>query len=156
MELRLRRARSGDRNQIVHIFRQSIEGIPESIYTLEQKEAWIQKGLQLPERWLEKIEKQFFIVALQNKTVVGFGSLELPGYIDYLFVSPDFQKMGIASKILEELERMVIDLQASELQTDSSKAALPFFRSHGFEIVREQHKFVSNIDIVNYRLIKRL
>jgi putative acetyltransferase len=152
----LRRATFGDIIQILEVFKQSIEAIPDSVYTPQQKEAWIQKGLKQQEMWLEKIESQYFLVALQNKIIVGFGSLELPGYIDYLYVLSEYQNMGIAGKILGELERIAIGRQANELQTDASKAALSFFQGRGFETLKEQHQMINNIDIMNYKLIKRL
>ncbi len=48
---------------------------------------------------------QFFIIAILDKKIVEFSSLDEDGYLDFMFVLKDFQGQGIADKLLAKLKK---------------------------------------------------
>ena len=62
-------------------------------------------------------------LVLSQLTIVGFGDIEENGYLDRLFVRPDYQRMGIGTAICNKLEGAV----QGNVFTHASITAKPFF-----------------------------
>lgn len=105
-------------------------------YTNDQLKVWASSAVDR-ERWLAKIQSQFFLVAERDETIVGFGSLEEHDSIDLLYVHQDYQRTGIADKILNALLSKSKGDGATLVKADVSKTARAFFESRGFRLVRE-------------------
>lgn len=68
----------------------------------------------------------------------------------------DFQKQGIASKLLLELERKAETLQADVISSDVSITVRSFFENRGYDVIKENINRVNEIDLINYRVEKNL
>ncbi|MGO8610102.1 GNAT family N-acetyltransferase, partial [Rhizobium johnstonii] len=69
-------------------------------YTPAQVAAWRAGWQNLP-GWEAKIDAQHFLVAEDAAgRLGGFGSLAPDGLLDFLFVSPDCQRQGVARQLL--------------------------------------------------------
>jgi len=71
-------------------------------------------------------------------------------------VHKDFQKQGIASKLLLELERKAETLQADVISSDVSITVRSFFENRGYDVIKENINRVNEIDLINYRVEKNL
>jgi putative acetyltransferase len=124
-------------------------------YTPEQIQVWI-SSVDSTQRWLDKMEKQYFLIALHVEQIVGFASLDGMYYLDFMYVHKDFQGRGIATRLCAEIEGEAIKRGATELRTDASINARPFFKKMGFETVMENWKIIQGVEITNYAMRKEL
>lgn len=88
--------------------------------------------------------------------IVGFGSITQNGYLDFMYVSKDYQRKGVAQKIYDELENFARTNCFDEIISDVSITAKPFFRRQGFEVVKEQQVDIEGIKLTNYKMQKHL
>ena len=73
-------------------------------------------------------------LVLSQLTIVGFGDIEENGYLDRLFVRPDYQRMGIGTAICNKLEGAV----QGNVFTHASITAKPFFEKRGYKVIKGQ------------------
>jgi len=95
-------------------------------------------------------------VAIRDGELVGFSDMDAGGYLDRLYVHKDVQKQGVATALLSKLEQEARKLGLSEIRTDASITAVPFFERHGFCILQAQTVQRRGVDLVNYKMSKRL
>ncbi len=55
-----------------------------------------------------------------------------------MFVHPEFQGLGIASRLLSRVEEEALKLGFSQIYTEASRTARPFFERRGFRVVKKQ------------------
>ena len=84
--------------------------------------------------WNRGFEKHISFVAIDDRTIVGFGDIEENGYLDRLFVRPDYQRMGIGTAICNKLEGAV----QGNVFTHASITAKPFFEKRGYKVIKGQ------------------
>lgn len=77
-------------------------------------------------------------------------------YIDFFYIHKDFQRQGIADKILTELELEAIRQHSKMLTSDISITAKPFFEKKGFRVKAEQKNIRLGIELINYKMEKKL
>jgi len=58
------------------------------------------------ERWNKKFSEQVFVVAELENNIVGFSSIYINHYIDYLYVSHLHQGKGIATLLVDFIEKL--------------------------------------------------
>ena len=92
------------------------------------------------------------IVAIENDEIVGFGDIDASGYLDRLFVHKDYQRMGVASAICNELEDTV---KGRTVTTHASITEKPFFQQQGYRVVKEQKVIRQGIALKNYVMEKQ-
>jgi putative acetyltransferase len=88
--------------------------------------------------------------------IVGFGSLTDTGCIDMLYVHKAHQREGVGSRILQELEANARHMGLSEVTTEASITARPFFERQGFICVCRQEKHLRGQVFVNHIMQKNL
>ncbi|WP_251036589.1 GNAT family N-acetyltransferase [Arthrobacter sp. ISL-28] len=88
--------------------------------------------------------------------VAGFSGVGDDGYIDMMFVAPRFGRCGVAGALLAHLHDIAVAASASELYTNASITARPFFEKHGFTVVTEQHPVIRGMEMANYRMMRPL
>ena len=140
---------------IQEIFEGTIRSVCRKDYNAEQIDAWA-AGARFDDRWLNKLKNQYFIVAEKDDKVVGFASLDLGYYLDFMYVHKDQQGNRIASLLYNAIEKEAIRHGTDILQSDVSKTAQRFFERMGFETVKEQTVFIAGVAINNFRMQKQL
>lgn len=151
----IRLANENDVEEILQIFRSTIETVCAKDYSPEQIEAWV-SGADYKERWLKMIAEQFFYVAETNEQVSGFASVTSDGYLDTLYVHKDAQGKGIASLLLNTIELKMQELGLHQMHTDASITAKPFFLRKGFVTEREYKKLYKGVLFMNTIMRKML
>jgi putative acetyltransferase len=137
------------------LFVDTITTVCHKDYTPEQIEVWA-VGAQNQERWETILRDQFVQIAEIENTMVGFATLDNGSYIDMLYVHKDFQGKGIAKKLYLALEKEALRSGQTELTTQASITAKPFFERMGFKVVREQKVERDGIALKNYIMQRAL
>lgn len=153
-EITLRIATLRDLPAMTNLFRETVWHINSKSYTPDQVRVWAAAADHM-ERWVQKLQQQFVILAMREDLLVGFGSLR-QDYVDLLYVHKDWQGQGIAGLIYDVLEQraMVYGMQA--LATDASVFAVPFFARKGYIFVTTRHYILDGVEISNSRMVKSL
>ena len=149
----IRQAKDGDIDAILKLFYDTVTNVCEADYNHEQIKVWASSTNQ-KQKWLDRIGKQYFIIAEQDDQIVGFGSIEKGEYLDLLYVHTDYIRQGIATRLLMELEKESDKHHKTSISSDVSITAKPFFEKHGFSVIQEQTKLFNNVEITNYKMIK--
>jgi putative acetyltransferase len=149
----VRRFMESDLEQILQLFYDTVHTINAEDYTKSQLDAW---GVENPDKdsWLDSLKHTITFVAEINGEIVGFGNLNDKRYIDRLYTHKDYQGIGIASNILCALEKEAKKLGYTELYTEASITAKPFFQNRGYKILRSQNKQYNGQVFVNFIMKK--
>ena len=150
-----KKATLSDLEEMQTLFVETIQSVCKNDYNQEQIKAWT-SGVKNKERWTEVIEKQFVLLAIINNQIAGFGTLKDGNYIDFFYIHKDFQRQGIANKILTELELEAKKYNSKIITSDISITAKPYFEKKGFIIKAEQKNIRLNVELINYRMEKEL
>ena len=155
MKIELRLAQIGDLVSIQALFVETVDQVCSGDYNAEALRAWI-SGASKADFWIDKLKRQYFLVAIHEERILGFASLENEDYVDLLYIHKDFQRRGIADQLLTSIEREATRKSISKLNADVSKTALGFFEKRGFIVVQEQSRIVEGMTIGNFRMEKLL
>ena len=93
--------------------------------------------LTLPDKVASNLETWCAFVAVVDGRVVGTGSLN-GQTVSSVYVHPDYQGRGIATKLMDAVENAANAESQETLSVQSSITARPFYAKRGFKIVREE------------------
>ncbi len=140
---------------ILALFTLSVNELTKQDYTSEQRKAWTSSAKN-QERWLQKIKDSHFLMACDNKELVGFASLENDQHFDFLYRHPNHPNKGIATLLANAIEKCAVQKRMRQISVDSSETALPFFTKRGYQMIRTQEISRHGITLKNYHLLKVL
>jgi putative acetyltransferase len=151
--IKIRIAEIKDVEEITQLFYETINSVNRKDYPEEQILAWSDSSKNF-KIWSDSINEQFFIVAEINFIIVGFASLDKNNCLDFMYVHKDFQGEEIATQLLLAIEKQASYLEITEIWTDSSITAKPFFVNKGFLVDKIYAKNVNGIEFENTILKK--
>ncbi len=123
---------------LAEIFRESIEELAADDYSESQREAWAATADD-EAAFGERLAKQLTLVGTLEGSPVGFASLKAPDVIDMLYVHPAAGANGVATMLVNALEKLAAARGAGRLTADVSDAAVDFFAKRGFVAADAQH-----------------
>ncbi|WP_340008993.1 GNAT family N-acetyltransferase [Paenibacillus sp. FSL K6-0276] len=156
--MEIRAYQESDISQLISLFYETVYSVNKLHYTQEQLDAWAPKeeeALKL-KSWKASLRQNITYVAETNGYVVGFSDMTVEGHLDRLYVHKDFQGQGVASALVNKLEQEARILGLNEMNTEASITAKPFFERHGYELVAQQSVERKGVQLVNYRMSKKL
>jgi putative acetyltransferase len=112
------------------IFEASITELTSEDYTEAQQEAWI--AALNEEELAERLGKQLTLIATLRDAPVGFASLKDGNHIDLLYVHPSAVGQGVASALIDALEKLATARGATKLTAEVSDTAHRFFTRRGY------------------------
>lgn len=124
-EIRLRQADDNDVENITQLFFDTIQNVNIKDYSQEEVNDWSSWSFET-DKWLEKMQEQFFVVAGLNNKFVGFSSLAKNGYLDFMFVDKNTQGQVVESALLSEIERKGFIVKKQQLKKSKSKKLINF------------------------------
>lgn len=145
----IREYRSTDCKEIAELFYNTVHTINAADYSKEQLDVWATGTVDL-EQWDQSFQEHFTVVALDGKTIIGFGDIDRTGYLDRLYVHMNFQSMGVAAAICDRLEQA----SPGTITTHASITARPFFEKRGYHVVKSQQVERQRILLTNYVMEK--
>lgn len=146
----IREYKPADCEQLAELFYNTVHSINAKDYDEEQLNVWATGRVDLQE-WNLSFLKHKTIVAIEKDEIVGFGDIDDSGYLDRLYVHKDYQGMGVASAICNELEDSV---KEKSITIHASITAKPFFQQRGYRVVKEQKVIRQGIALTNYVMEK--
>lgn len=124
-------------------------------YSYEQRLAWGGETIDL-ERWKTRIETLTGFVAEENSEPVGFITIDRTGYVDLAFVLPSSTRKGLGRALLNAAERWAKANGATQLTTEASLVARPFFEKSGWLVSEEEHVDRKGMILTRYKMRKDL
>ncbi len=142
-KLALRPLLPEDMTQVVEIFRTSIMDLTAEDYTEAQQQAWA-SAADDEAAFAKRLGSQLTLVATLQGSAVGFASLAGGGKIDLLYIHPAAVAQGVASMLIDALEKLAGSRGAEKLIVDASDTARGFFEKRGY--IAQQRNTVSTGD----------
>jgi putative acetyltransferase len=150
----IRAAQQSDTAELRDLFRNTVLMINSRDYSQAEVEDWASCGDDLS-RIEDMIKTHYFIVAVnQCSQIVGFSSITPQGYLHSMFVHKDFQGKGIATMLLEEIERYAITAGIMRITSEVSLTARPFFEKRGYIVEEEQKRKANQLSLTNFWMAK--
>ncbi len=151
----LRAFQSSETPELLQLFKDTVQHVNRKHYSSEQIEAWTtaNTGAKV---WSDRQLANHTIVAEANGTITGFGELTKQGHIDMLYVHKGFQRKGVASALLQSLEKYARSIKLKEITTDASITARPFFEKNGFQLIKAEHAIRNEVVFIQFRMSKQL
>lgn len=154
MKISIKRALETDLDAILSLYYDTVKIVNSEHYSSEQIEAWLDDETR-PERFAQKIKEQLFYVCKSDvEELLGFSSITEDGYLDLLYACNSHQRKGVGTLLLEQMLMAGKIQHLEKIEADVSLTAVPFFTSHGFEMVKEQSVVHNGVSLTNYRMIK--
>ena len=154
-KLALRPFLPADAPLLAEIFRASIEQLTGEDYSETQQEAWL-AAADDEEAFAARLAGELTLVATVEGSPAGFASLKGSEQIDMLYVHPAVTGQGVATMLVDALERLAANRGAAKLTVDASDNARAFFDKRGY--VAQRRNTVSRSDewLANTTMEKRL
>ncbi len=122
-----------DIDEVIRLFHDAVHSVCIGDYTEAELEAWAPAVMD-KERLLISLNRNHTLVMVNDGVLIGFADIDATGYFDHLFVHKDFQRMGVATVLSEEIE-MWYD---GDISVHASKTARPFFEKRGYSVLRAE------------------
>lgn len=151
----IRPYRESDLEAVAEVFTSAVHGLACEDYDAIQLAAWAPRAPDL-NHWAVRLADLRTRVAEVDMGLAGFISYEQNGHIDLLYVSPLHSRRGIASALYDEAEAVLRSEGISELFTEASKTARPFFERHGFSVTEEQNIEIRGVAFRRYGMRKTI
>jgi putative acetyltransferase len=100
-------------------------------YSEAQQEAWA-SIVDDEDEFGKRLGSQLTLIATLENSPVGFASLKGADHIDMVYVHPGVGGQGVASMLVEALEKLAGGRGAKSLTVDASDNALEFFSKRGY------------------------
>ena len=140
---------------LAEIFRASIEELTADDYSDAQREAWASVADD-EAAFGGRLAQQLTLVGTMEGSPVGFVSLRGPETIDMLYVHPAAGEHGVATMLVDALEKLAAARGAGKLTADVSDSALDFFRKRGFVPQTRNSRPVGDEWLANTTMEKKL
>lgn len=151
MSISLRRYESGDAVATLDIFYRAVHVTAAASYSAEQIAVWAPENIDV-ESWGRKQITRNGVVAEVDGEVAGFSDVDAHGYIDMMFVAPEYGRTGVASALMSWILVEASRRGARSLSTNASEAAKDFFENHGFAVDEHRRFLRDGVIMTNYAM----
>ena len=136
--MELRAYTAADAHAMSVVFLRAVRETARAHYSPEQVEAWAANFGDLAS-WAAARAAARTHLAIVDGHVAGFIDLNDDGYIDMLFVDPEFGRQGVASALLASVVALARQCGLPALTTFASLTSRPVFERHSFLITGERY-----------------
>ena len=112
------------------IFAASIQELTGDDYSEAQQEAWM--AAAETEEFGKRLASDLTLIATLDGSPVGFASLRGADHVRMLYVHPAVGRRGIATMLVDALEKLAGGRGAAALTVDASDTAQNFFAKRGY------------------------
>ena len=116
---------------LASIFAAAVEQLTGDDYNETQQEAWA-SDVDDEDEFGKRLASQLTLIATLQNSPVGFASLKGADHIDMVYVHPAAAGQGVASMLVEALEKLAAGRGTKSLTLDASDNALEFFSKRGY------------------------
>ena len=137
------------------IFAAAVEELTGDAYNEAQQEAWAAVADD-EDAFGKKLASELTLIATVQSAPVGFASLKGKDHIDMLYVHPGAAGQGVASMLLDALEKLAGSRGAKSLTVDASDNAQGFFAGRGYVAKQRNSVTVNGEWLANTTMQKTL
>ncbi len=137
------------------LYAQSIEELTQDDYDEEQRLAWVSLA-EDPVAFAKRLMGSVTLVVERDGEILGFGSLRDNTEIDLLYVHPYAAGEGVATALLDALEKLAAARGAKAVTADVSDTAYEVFESRGYVPTRRNNIPVGEVWLANTTMTKDL
>ena len=149
----IRPIRDGERKILATIFARAVHEIACRDYNTAQLNAWAPGDIA---SFIARHRTSDTLIAEYDGAIAGFSDLDADGYIGMLYVSPDFQRRGVAHALLDHIEVQARQIGITRLHVRASLTARSVFERHNFQIVEPLVVELAGQHFQTYVMEKRL
>ena len=153
--MEIRRFQVGDEIALFRVFLSAVHEVASRDYTREQIQAWAPADIDL-NLWTNRIQALQPFVAVIDNAIVGYADIQPNGYIDHFYVSGNHARKGIGTFLMNHIHEEAKLLSVSELTSDVSKTAEPFFVLHGFHVAERKFPVCRGVTLQNALMRKEM
>ena len=153
--MEFREYKNTDLHAVMDLFYVTVHEVNKNDYSEEQLDAIAPKAAN-EYHWEKSLEKNHTIVVEEDDKLIAFGNIGKTGYLDRLYVHPDYLRKGIASKLVEELEEYAKKHGSHVINVTSSITSKPFFESTGYAVIEEQINERRGERLLRYLMEKKI
>jgi putative acetyltransferase len=136
------------------IFAASIEELTGDDYSEAQQEAWMAAAED--EEFGKQLTSDLTLIATLDGSPVGFASLRGNDHIRMLYVHPAVAGQGIATMLVDALEKLAGGRGAKSLSVDASDTAEGFFAKRGYTAQQRNSVTINDEWLANTTMKKSL
>ena len=136
------------------IFAASIEELTGDDYSEAQQEAWMEAAED--EEFGKRLASDLTLIATLEGSPVGFASLRGNDHIRMLYVHPAVAGQGIATMLVDALEKLAGGRGATSLSVDASDTAQNFFAKRGYTAQQRNSVTINDEWLANTTMKKTL
>lgn len=157
MQFTIREFCAADAAELHRIYRAAVERLGARDYSPAQVRAWSGVAPH-PDEFVRRYgDGRHALVAVDTTDrPLGFSDVEHDGHIDLLYVAPDAAGNGIASALLQQLERHARARGLDRLFAEASETALAAFVRNGFVRTARRDLTLGGVPIHNHAVEKAL
>jgi putative acetyltransferase len=153
--MKIRRFQPGEELALFEVFYSAIHLIARNDYSEKQLNAWA--SLDLDRKiWVKRINGINPFVAEIDAKPVGYADVQRNGYIDHFFVSGNHPRKGVGTALMEAIHSESKRLSITELTSNVSLTAQPFFERFGFVVVEQRKPVIRGVEFLNAFMRKTL
>lgn len=153
--MEFREYKNTDLHEVMDLFYVTVHEVNKNDYSEEQLDAIAPKDAN-EYHWEKSLEKNHTIVVEEDDKLIAFGNIGKTGYLDRLYVHPDYLRKGIASKLVEELEEYAKKHGSHVINVTSSITSKAFFESKGYAVIEEQINERRGERLLRYLMEKKI
>ncbi|WP_432266619.1 GNAT family N-acetyltransferase [Catenibacterium sp.] len=153
--MEFREYKNTDLHAVMDLFYVTVHEVNKNDYSEEQLDAIAPKDAN-EYHWEKSLEKNHTIVVEEDDKLIAFGNIGKTGYLDRLYVHPDYLRKGIASKLVEELEEYAKKHGSHVINVTSSITSKAFFESKGYAVIEEQINERRGERVLRYLMEKKI
>lgn len=136
------------------IFAASIEQLTGDDYSEAQQQAWMERAED--EEFGKQLASDLTLIATLEGSPVGFASLRGADHIHMLYVHPAVSGQGIATMLVDALEKLAGGRGAKSLTVDASDTAEGFFAKRGYTAQQRNSVTINDEWLANTTMKKTL
>ena len=155
MNITIRKALEKDSDAIWEVRSKAIKGISQNFYSKEEVEIWYHNDR--PQNFEEVITNLDWLVAFLEDRIIGTGFIDISSAeIGAIFVDPNYQRMRVGRRILDELEIIAKNKRIATLYLDATLSAVDFYKSSGYQCIERSTCQLGNIKLVSQKMKKSI
>ena len=136
------------------IFVASIEELTGEDYSEQQQQAWMETAES--EEFGRQLASDLALIATLEGSPVGFASLRGADHIRMLYVHPAVSRQGVATMLVDALEKLAGGRGAKSLTVDASDTAQSFFAKRGYTAMQRNSITLNDEWLANTTMKKTL
>ena len=147
--------KKGDATVLMALMFDSTRVLCKNDYTPEELSKWVPERMDKA-RFMRSLALSYVRVAHMDGEIVGFADMDESGYLNRLFVAPDFGRRGVGTALLNEMEKHAKKKGIHTISLISSITSKGFYQKNGYTLLGEKYLSVKPVRVKGYKMEKRM